>query len=624
MKQLTTVSIVLTIFLSFSALCSAGQSGAVESTGVPVYKTIAAGESFDISRYAGKRVVLFIYSIDDQRAVDAVLAMNGLHSIRREYNFEVVGLALDFKRLPDVERFNLKTGVPFRVYSDSGNVLAKQLKMRGRLGFYIYNKAGKVVSRKWAMYTPAQVSLQNAWQGYASRYLGFEHIPSDQPVLGALPPVPRFSAKTIDKQDLRIDEVCKSRPVVLVIFSTNCGNCKKELAFLNSLYTTGDLQGKFEIVAVSLRRAQETIDFAEKHKYTFPIIVDRGRRISSLFPSFLGPVPVSFVIDTQARIAAVHTGFSSYLKDVYTMELKKLIGMENPPLLVSEGYSGAARCLVCHENEHSQWRLTGHSSAFGSLVRKGKESDENCIACHVTGFAKPGGYQLKHKKKARHLKNVQCEACHGPGFESCRAFAGDKTKKKKTADWKKTCLVCHTDKESLNFVFKRRFPKVRHTNMPEREGMSRDARLQLLQAAGNDATVFDNPAAYVGAGACKKCHRDEYNHWQKTAHAAAHKSDRGKAALPDKLFRFNTGVGEAGGYPGPGRDGVQCESCHGPGEKHIAKPEAKGQDYIVGLGTECPSCVVEQICRRCHSPEDDPEFVFDSSIEKVRHNKKQP
>jgi len=64
---------------------------------------------------------------------------------------------------------------------------------------------------------------------------------------------------------------------------------------------------------------------------------------------------------------------------------------------------------------------------------------------------------------------------------------------------------------------------------------------------------------------------------------------------------------------------VQCETCHGPGEKHIANPEAKGQGYIVALGNECSNCVVEQICRRCHSAAEDPDFDFQKKLEQVRH-----
>ena len=34
----------------------------------------------------------------------------------------------------------------------------------------------------------------------------------------------------------------------------------------------------------------------------------------------------------------------------------------------------------------------------------------------------------------------------------------------------------------------------------------------------------------------------------------------------------------------------------------MKEPEKKGQEYIVGLGGSCDSCVVEQICRTCHGP----------------------
>ncbi len=34
------------------------------------------------------------------------------------------------------------------------------------------------------------------------------------------------------------------------------------------------------------------------------------------------------------------------------------------------------------------------------------------MACHVTGYEKPGGSTVTHVDK---LKDVECEVCHGPG-----------------------------------------------------------------------------------------------------------------------------------------------------------------------------------------------------------------
>ena len=64
------------------------------------------GDRFEISRYAGKKLVLFLYSMDDPRVETVIKLMNDLHKIRREYNFDVVGISLDIDRLPEVERFN--------------------------------------------------------------------------------------------------------------------------------------------------------------------------------------------------------------------------------------------------------------------------------------------------------------------------------------------------------------------------------------------------------------------------------------------------------------------------------------------------------------------------------------
>jgi hypothetical protein len=157
--------------------------------------------------------------------------------------------------------------------------------------------------------------------------------------------------------------------------------------------------------------------------------------------------------------------------------------------------------------------------------------------------------------------------------------------------------------------------------MPDISTLDRGGRLALLNREGKGQNPFDNPARYVGADTCKACHTDQFQHWQSTAHASVNAEN---AARPDRLHRFVTGSGADGGYPEAGRDGVQCEACHGPGERHVQQPDAKGHGYIVGLGSECPSCVVEQICRTCHAIEDSPEFDFDQAIDQVRHPQPAP
>jgi len=229
---------------------------------------------------------------------------------------------------------------------------------------------------------------------------------------------------------------------------------------------------------------------------------------------------------------------------------------------------------------------------------------------------------MRDKMTARSFENVQCEACHGPGYKSCSAFAGKQAQKPSTAQWQAVCLSCHTEKESLNFSFTKRLPRVLHGSAPDLSAMGPAERMKVLADYRRKRNLFDNPARYTGAGSCRECHPQEYGQWAATPHAAAGSGPEARAASPEKMYRYVTGSGSPGGYPEPGREGVQCEACHGPGERHIENPDARGQSYIVPLGAQCDSCVVEQICRSCHGSADDPGFDFDKAVEKVRHKNK--
>jgi len=575
--------------------------------------------TFDLASYNGKKLLLFFYSLDDPRCREAVQLMNELYTIRQEYNFDIAGISINPDRAGEVQRYNQHSGIAFPVYCDYNRLLYARFKMTGSIGFYLFNRQGKWLATKLGSYTPQEASLTDNWRAFASGYLKFGYIPADEPVLGIKPPLPPFKGKTLSGSILDIKELYPVKPCVVVIFSPKCSHCEDELTFLNSLYTAGDLKEKFEIAAISTLERQVTADFITSHKFTFPVIVDEEKKILHLFPSYTGSIPLSYVVDRKGSVISLHRGFDDYARNLYVMELKKLAGLLNTPLLSKNGYSGEKTCVICHEKEAVQWKLTKHVDAFLSLVRKGEEDNESCVSCHVTGLGSPGGYTLADKKYSRRLEGVQCESCHGAGYASCSAFTRSKPVKIKTAEWQKTCTSCHTEKETLNFVFASRFPRVLHANVPDFSKMSRQERMKFVRAYREKKDLFDNPARYMGAESCRNCHEKEYRHWQTTVHAGVYKTRKAETAPSEKLFRYNTGAGSAGGYPEPGLEGVQCEACHGPGEKHIANPEAKCQGYIVALSDECSSCVVEQICRRCHSSSDDPKFDFQKELEQVRH-----
>lgn len=92
-------------------------------------------------------------------------------------------------------------------------------------------------------------------------------------------------------------------------------------------------------------------------------------------------------------------------------------------------------CRMCHSDIFTGWQKTAHARAFADLEAAGKSKDPACLQCHATGYGQ-GGYV--DEATTPNLKNVQCEACHGPGGD----HNGDKSKIDGNPP-AKVCAKCH-------------------------------------------------------------------------------------------------------------------------------------------------------------------------------------
>ncbi|MFV1958185.1 MAG: cytochrome c family protein [Planctomycetota bacterium] len=100
-------------------------------------------------------------------------------------------------------------------------------------------------------------------------------------------------------------------------------------------------------------------------------------------------------------------------------------------------YISQRSCKKCHFKQAKSWKKTVHKSAM-DLLKPGERADvkkkfkldpekdytkdPKCLACHTTGYGKPGGYPAYKEtwsedeaKLAKNNAGVGCEACHGPG-----------------------------------------------------------------------------------------------------------------------------------------------------------------------------------------------------------------
>lgn len=110
-------------------------------------------------------------------------------------------------------------------------------------------------------------------------------------------------------------------------------------------------------------------------------------------------------------------------------------------------------CQYCHKEQHAFWQKTKHSKAYSTLEKRGSHLDYDCVGCHTIGLRKNGGW--RHFDRVEKFKNVQCEACHGPGSE----HSGDSYRA--NASMERTCIRCHDDDHDSDFDFKKSISLIR-------------------------------------------------------------------------------------------------------------------------------------------------------------------
>jgi hypothetical protein len=111
-------------------------------------------------------------------------------------------------------------------------------------------------------------------------------------------------------------------------------------------------------------------------------------------------------------------------------------------------YVGMEKCKDCHPEDvktYSEWK---YSRNFRILEMRGKEHDPNCVSCHTTGYGQPGGFVSV--EETPHMKNVQCEACHGPASLHVKAPTVDEHQRTLSIP-KNICTTCHRQHEHVGY-----------------------------------------------------------------------------------------------------------------------------------------------------------------------------
>lgn len=106
---------------------------------------------------------------------------------------------------------------------------------------------------------------------------------------------PDFSLPALDNRVVRLSDF-RGRVVMLHFWATWCPPCVEEMPGIEQLYKAFKDSG-LEILAVSVDEdgASAVSPFMKKNNLTFPVLLDRGRRVASGYGTF--KFPETYVID---------------------------------------------------------------------------------------------------------------------------------------------------------------------------------------------------------------------------------------------------------------------------------------------------------------------------------------
>jgi YVTN family beta-propeller protein len=325
-------------------------------------------------------------------------------------------------------------------------------------------------------------------------------------------------------------------------------------------------------------------------------------------------------------------------------------------------FIGSQACGQCHDgpemgHQFSKWRLSAHANAYAALSRpESKEivrlsgiteephKAKMCLGCHATA-AEEEDWQ---RAEGFHLEDgLQCEACHGPGSE----YAPEDVMKDRMKAMmhglkmpkKDDCLMCHRAKGSHDAVLKKKpfdlamawqaiaHPKPK-TNRP------------AAPPAAASAPLLISPFKFTGVMACATCHAGpkfnfQFSQWRMSRHARAYAelaTERGwemaqaegvtgdpqKAEQCLKCHATGAGIEATSLLAGFHlTDGVQCESCHGPGADY--SPEAVMLDRAAARAKGLRE-VNAQTCVPCHEKAHGKTFDYEMAVKQIAHPTKPP
>jgi hypothetical protein len=159
-------------------------------------------------------------------------------------------------------------------------------------------------------------------------------------------------------------------------------------------------------------------------------------------------VPIGPDIPDDPRVKAMIDQYNEKVTSLYALTSQEEV----------EVSLNARACEICHSEQFSIWQASDHARAFDTLVKKSRQFNPDCLACHTTRFEQEGGFTMELQQPG--LINVQCDSCHGNSARHLKDGGPIPEQKPNMA----LCLKCHTPDRCPDFEknYQEEWQKIKH------------------------------------------------------------------------------------------------------------------------------------------------------------------
>ena len=397
-----------------------------------------------------------------------------------------------------------------------------------------------------------------------------------------------------------------SLPALILYFSTSCPHC------WNVAPEFQESCGRLEAhgiqclgVVSSSSRLGSMRDFAEQTGLEYPLYLDYAAGFRESYDMTSTPTGVFF--DESGHIAFQAQPYYRGASLTVEMALAEEQGREPGSVWRAGAHVGPRACASCHDQTYNSWLLSSHAV---TMVRLPGEShlDPECIACHTTAAGEPGGFVSL--TETSHLRDVGCEACHGPSGGHRSDGTVD------AVDPRSSCASCHDPDHALDLDLDAMVAALDHEiagTVPRARWEAH--RLKLAEGRHERIGLRMPQGKCTGSATCAGCHPLQAEAWAEGPHGHAMATLEEAGSQRDKTCLACHAPAAPCAQPKKGAwAGIGCEACHGAGAEH----SVDGTGAVGGLRpTHADHCVIEPICRGCHTEARDPGWELGTRLQGI-------